>query len=119
MSRTALESTSAFYRSSPGLRLFRWALVTSQRLWPALAVGAAYRLFGTPLPPKWLNRRTPWGADWRIERWPFEQCQHHHLHPPGGAAWAGGAAGARLGRPRAPDAAAGRSAQPSRDCGPC
>ncbi|MEO8652628.1 MAG: alpha/beta hydrolase [Ramlibacter sp.] len=74
MSRTALESTSAFYRSSPGLRLFRWALVTSQRLWPALAVGAAYRLFGTPLPPKWLNRRAPWDADWRIERWPFEQA---------------------------------------------
>jgi len=26
------------------------------------------------LPPKWLNRRTPWDAEWRIERWPFEQA---------------------------------------------
>ena len=74
MSRTALESTSAFYSASPGLRLFRWALVASQRLWPSLAVRAAYRLFGTPLPPKWLTRRTAWDAGWRIERWPFENA---------------------------------------------
>lgn len=74
MSRTTLESTSAFYSSSPGLRLFRLALGTSQRLWPALAVRAAYRLFATPFPPKWLSRRTQWDAGWRIERWPFEQA---------------------------------------------
>lgn len=74
MSRTTLESTSAFYSSSPGLRLFRLALGASQRLWPALAVRAAYRIFGTPLPPKWLTRRTHWDAGWRIERWPFEQA---------------------------------------------
>lgn len=74
MTRTALESTSAFYRSSPGIRLFRCALGASQRLWPSLAVRAAYRLFGTPLPPKWLNRRVPWDASWRIERWPFERA---------------------------------------------
>lgn len=74
MTRTALESTSAFYRSSPGIRLFRFALGASQRLWPSLAVRAACRLFGTPLPPKWLNRRVPWDASWRIERWPFERA---------------------------------------------
>ena len=74
MTRTAIESTSAFYQASPGIRLFRLALGTSQRLWPSLAVRAAYRLFGTPLPPKWLNRRAPWDASWRIERWPFEQA---------------------------------------------
>lgn len=76
MSRAALESTSVFYHQhrGPGIRLFRLALGTSQRLWPALAVRAAYRLFATPLPPKWLNRRTPWDANWRIERWPFEQA---------------------------------------------
>src|SRR6185369_8136324 len=74
MSRTALESTSAFYQASPGIRLFRFALGASQRLWPSLAVRAAYRLFGTPLPPKWLNRRAGWDAGWRIERWPFEQA---------------------------------------------
>ena len=74
MSRTALESTSVFYQASPGIRLFRFVLAASQRLWPSLAVRAAYRLFGTPLPPKWLNRRSDWDATWRIERWPFEQA---------------------------------------------
>lgn len=77
MSRTATEATSAFYQQhhgGPGVRLFRLALGTSQRLWPALAVRAAYRLFATPLPPKWLTRRVPWDANWRVERWPFEQA---------------------------------------------
>jgi pimeloyl-ACP methyl ester carboxylesterase len=73
MTRTALESTSAFYQASPGIRLFRFALGASQHLWPALAVRAAYRLFATPLPPKWFNRRAQWDAAWRIDRWPFEQ----------------------------------------------
>jgi len=74
MTRTAIEATSAFYQASPGIALFRFALGTSQRLWPALAVRAAYRLFGTPLPPRWLARRTPWDASWRTERWPFEEA---------------------------------------------
>lgn len=72
MTRTALEATSAFYQASPGIRLFRIALGTFQRLWPALAVRAAYRLFGTPLPPRWLNPRARWDASWRIEDWKFE-----------------------------------------------
>jgi pimeloyl-ACP methyl ester carboxylesterase len=50
------------------------ALGTSQRVWPALAVRAALRLFGTPLPPKWLNRRHAWSAPWQIERRRFEQA---------------------------------------------
>src|SRR5687768_1462146 len=70
--RTALQATSAFYQTSPGLRLFRLALGASQRLWPALAVRAAYRLFCTPLPPRWLQRHGPWGAGWESERWAFE-----------------------------------------------
>jgi pimeloyl-ACP methyl ester carboxylesterase len=75
MSRTALEATSAFYQhAGPAVRLFRLALGASQRLWPSLAVRAAYRLFATPLPPKWLHRRAPWDANWSIERWPFEQA---------------------------------------------
>ncbi|MBX3659752.1 MAG: alpha/beta fold hydrolase [Ramlibacter sp.] len=74
MTRTALEATSAFYQASPGIRLFRFALGTFQRVWPALGVRAAYRLFGTPLPPKWLNRRGPWDTHWRIESWPFEKA---------------------------------------------
>jgi pimeloyl-ACP methyl ester carboxylesterase len=72
MTRTALQATSAFYASSPGTRLFRLALTTSQRLWPALAVRAAAALFLTPLPPKWLQRRKRWDASWRVEAWPFE-----------------------------------------------
>jgi pimeloyl-ACP methyl ester carboxylesterase len=72
MTRTALQATSAFYQASPGLRLFRLALGASQRLWPALAVRAATRLFATPLPPRWLQGRGHWGADWRVDSWPFE-----------------------------------------------
>ncbi|MBG9389100.1 alpha/beta hydrolase [Caenimonas aquaedulcis] len=74
MTRTALEATSAFYQASPGLRLFRFALGASQRLWPAFAVRAAARLFGTPLPPRWLARRSHWDASWKIESWPFEDA---------------------------------------------
>lgn len=74
MNRTALQATSAFYQSSPGIRLFRLALGASQRLWPSLAVRGALRLFGTPLPPKWLQRRSGWDAGWRIESWPFENA---------------------------------------------
>ncbi len=74
MTRSSLEATSAYYQTSPGLRLFRLALCASQRLWPALAVRAAYRLFGTPLPPKWMNRRGAWDTRWRIESWPFEDA---------------------------------------------
>jgi pimeloyl-ACP methyl ester carboxylesterase len=74
MSRTAVDVTSSYYGASPGIRLFRLALGTSQRLWPALAVRAAYRLFGTPLPPKWLHRRASWDASWHVERWPFEDA---------------------------------------------
>ncbi|MEP6790456.1 MAG: alpha/beta fold hydrolase [Ramlibacter sp.] len=72
MTRTSLEATSAFYQASAGIRLFRLVLRASQRMWPALAVRAACRLFLTPLPPKWLHRGRPWDAAWRIESWPFE-----------------------------------------------
>ncbi|NML42448.1 alpha/beta hydrolase [Ramlibacter sp. G-1-2-2] len=68
------EATAGYYQASTGIRLFRMALATSQRLWPALAVRAATRLFGTPLPPKWLNRRTAWGPGWQAEHWPFEDA---------------------------------------------
>jgi len=74
MTRTALEATSAFYQASPGLRAFRLALGASQRLWPALAVRTARRLFCTPLPPKWLSRRTRWDPAWHVASWPFEDA---------------------------------------------
>ncbi|TFZ06737.1 alpha/beta fold hydrolase [Ramlibacter henchirensis] len=74
MTRTALQATSDFYQASPGLRLFRAALGASQRLWPALAVRASLRLFATPLPPKWMQRKGSWDAAWRIDAWPFEDA---------------------------------------------
>lgn len=73
-SASAVQATSDFYRGGHGLRLFRLALGASQRLWPSLAVRAADRVFSTPLPPKWLQRRGAWDPAWRIERWPFEHA---------------------------------------------
>jgi pimeloyl-ACP methyl ester carboxylesterase len=74
MTRTSLQATSAFYNASPMTRIFRWGLSASQQIWPALAVRAALRLFGTPLPPKWISRRRAWSPDWHIEQWPFEDA---------------------------------------------
>ncbi|MES2361360.1 MAG: alpha/beta hydrolase [Pseudomonadota bacterium] len=74
MTRSSLQATSAYYGASPMTRIFRWGLGASQQLWPALAVRAAYRLFGTPLPPKWLSRRRRWSPDWQIAPWPFEDA---------------------------------------------
>lgn len=76
MSHTnALQATSNFYGGGAALRLMRTALVAAERLWPALAVRAAHRVFGTPLPLRRLGRdATPTGA-WRTERWPFEDAE--------------------------------------------
>lgn len=82
MTRTALQATSTFYQASPGIRFFRAALATSERLWPALAVRLAYRLFLTPLPPKWLHRRARWHEAWRTETWPFEDASVTVYSPP-------------------------------------
>lgn len=82
--RSTLESTAALYRSLPGVGLFRIALKVAQRLWPALAVRAAGRLFLTPLPPKWMQRATRAGDGWRIDAWPFESASlavHSHWGP--------------------------------------
>lgn len=87
MTRTALEATSTFYETNPAVRLFRLALTVSQRLWPSLAVRVAHRLFGTPLPPRWLAPRSRWDASWRVERWPFEGAEvtlyQHSVAPHG------------------------------------
>ncbi|RYX95423.1 MAG: alpha/beta hydrolase [Comamonadaceae bacterium] len=74
MNQSTLQAASDFYATSPGLRLFRLGLGASQKLWPSLAVRVALRLFGTPLPPRFMQRRRPWGPGWRIESWPFEQA---------------------------------------------
>jgi pimeloyl-ACP methyl ester carboxylesterase len=73
-SRSAVQATSTFYQSSPGIRAFRLGLAAAERMWPALAVRMATRLFLTPLPPKWLHRRGSWHKDWRAESWPFEDA---------------------------------------------
>jgi pimeloyl-ACP methyl ester carboxylesterase len=65
---------SNYYRPSRTLRALRFGLTASQRLWPALGVRAAYRLFGTPLPPKWLYRGQAPDAGWRREAWRFENA---------------------------------------------
>lgn len=71
---SAVDATAGYYQASAGLRLSRLALGAAQKLWPALAVRAATRLFTTPLPPRWL-RRHRWDTAWRAERWPFEDAQ--------------------------------------------
>lgn len=78
---TALQATSDFYASNPATRVLRLALGTSQRLWPALGLRLAYRLFGTPLPPRWLRRDRPWPSNWTQERWAFENASLT-LHQP-------------------------------------
>lgn len=65
---------AALYGSNPGVRLVRWMLAATQRVWPGLALRVAVRLFGTPVPPRWLQRPRAWDARWKVEPWPFEQA---------------------------------------------
>lgn len=74
MTQPATQAASRYYDASPGIRMFRLGLAAAQRLWPALAVRAAYRLFATPLPIRWLQARSTWDPNWRIETWPFESA---------------------------------------------
>lgn len=83
MNTTPLQTASTYYQANPGTRWLRWALSLSEKLWPALAVRGAYRVFGTPLPPKWLHRRQPALAAWRATPWPFEQASITLYEPPG------------------------------------
>lgn len=69
--RTPLQAASSYYDANPGLRVLRLAMRAVQRLAPALAVRAAYRVFGTPFPLR-FGRRRGLGGDWRAEAWPFE-----------------------------------------------
>jgi pimeloyl-ACP methyl ester carboxylesterase len=82
MTETAVEATSNFYQASPGIRAFRMALTAAERVWPAMAVRLSTRLFLTPLPPKWLHRRSSWRRDWREEHWPFEDASLTLYSPP-------------------------------------
>ncbi|WP_077000045.1 alpha/beta fold hydrolase [Variovorax sp. KK3] len=72
-STAAAAATSNYYGASPWMRALRLLLAASERAWPAMGVRAAHRLFGTPLPLKWLNRPDGPGAEWQREAWAFEQ----------------------------------------------
>lgn len=74
MSTSPQPAGASYYGNSVLVRLARLGLSLSQQLWPGLAVRAAQRLFGTPLPPRWLRRPRAWPAHWQIERWPFERA---------------------------------------------
>ncbi len=74
MTPTALEAAASYYHASPATRGLRWLLGASQTLSPALATRVATRLFATPLPPKWVQRRHAWAAQWKVESWPFEDA---------------------------------------------
>lgn len=63
--------------SGPLMHLLRLGLGTSQRLWPGLAVRAATRLFGTPLPARplrVLGRHLAALPGWQAASWPFERA---------------------------------------------
>lgn len=74
MNDTTITPAAGLYGSNTGVRLLRWLLAATQRLWPGLAVRAAARLFGTPMPPRWLQRRRTWDTAWKVEAWAFEQA---------------------------------------------
>lgn len=80
---TTAPPASAYYGSSPLLRALRLALSASDRVWPALGVRAAYRIFGTPLPLKWLSRSRVPASHWRRASWPFENASLS-VYTPGG-----------------------------------
>ncbi|MGE0350842.1 alpha/beta fold hydrolase [Hydrogenophaga sp.] len=84
MNTSPQQTASAYYDANPGTRWLRWALGLSERVWPALAVRGALRLFGTPLPPKWLYRRQPALGSWRAETWAFEDASLTLYQPPPG-----------------------------------
>lgn len=71
---SSVSATAEFYERSMGVKLFRATLSGTERVAPRLAVRLAQRLFLTPLPPKWLQRRHAWNPSWTIERWPFENA---------------------------------------------
>lgn len=73
--RNAVAAPTGYYQAGVALRLFRLALATSQKIWPALAVRVAVRVFATPLPLRWLQRTAHWDAQWEATRWPFEDAE--------------------------------------------
>lgn len=92
-------ATAAFYERGSAVGLLRTAHRAAQRVWPGLAVRLAQRVFLTPLPPKWLHRAGPWGADWHTETVPFEGASLTLRHPLR-TAWPGDVTALDLSRPQ-------------------
>lgn len=69
---SSVTATAKFYERSAGATIFRLAFTSVQAIAPSLAVRFAQRLFLTPLPPKWTQRRHAWNPSWLIETIPFE-----------------------------------------------
>jgi pimeloyl-ACP methyl ester carboxylesterase len=74
MTPTTLQATSAFYEKNPLTRVLRWSLKSIEQLSPHLAMRAAARLFITPLPHKWTQRKKIWDHHWKRESWQFENA---------------------------------------------
>lgn len=69
-----MQATTAYYEKNPLAQLLRWALTTTETLWPRLAIRSAARLFVTPLPHKWSQARRRWDASWTLESWSYENA---------------------------------------------
>lgn len=74
MTDATLPAALSYYDTHAMTRWLRWGLRAMQQVSPSLALHSAYRLFGTPLPLKWLGRKHAWGPGWQTERWAFEQA---------------------------------------------
>jgi pimeloyl-ACP methyl ester carboxylesterase len=73
IANASIRATADFYERSSGVKFFRAALNGAENVAPAVAVRLAQRLFLTPLPPKWAQRRQSWNPSWLIEPWSFER----------------------------------------------
>jgi pimeloyl-ACP methyl ester carboxylesterase len=72
---SSLKSTTQFYgHMGFAMRAVRTLLRGGQALGPWVGVPLATRIFLTPLPLKWMQKRKAWDAGWRIERSAFENA---------------------------------------------
>jgi pimeloyl-ACP methyl ester carboxylesterase len=79
---SSLKSTTQFYgHMGFAMRAVRGVLWLGQALGPRIGVPLATRIFLTPLPLKWLQKRKPWDTGWSIKRSAFENASitlHRH-----------------------------------------
>lgn len=74
MTDSSQQAALTYYDTHGLTRWLRWGLRAIEHVSPSLALRGAYRLFGTPLPLKWLGRHHAWSAHWQTERWLFERA---------------------------------------------